>query len=297
MNRTVPQHPLWSALIAVLFAIVAMPLAAQDPDLREILRTVEEAEEARWEGVRSVTLTHRTLGLEMTARKDISFVDGRRQADVTFIDVPPRLRAEEMEARLPGQMPVDHWHDTPADEVRWEGTVRREGRELDRIVIYGPVLPDEAIAMVQDEQEGFEFEVESVELLVDRTRNLIPEISLEGRMINPETGRSGQTRISMIEEDHVEVEGLLFPRRTVMRTQMPPELMVPEGEDPEEFAAFMADPEALAEMMEFVQREMDSRSPEERAGIEAAMAMLAAFQSDGAVEMESELVDVQVERR
>jgi hypothetical protein len=281
-------------LLAALVGVAEPPVAgAQETEAlaQGILAGLDSAEAARWEGVRQVRQTLRTGPVTMTVEHRITPENGRQRFDwrITGVEADFPIDIDQLGSDLPmgfsGEPP--RWSEVTADEVRLEGIeVTSRGDYFQRVALVRPLLPAELAGQFAIDEPSVEASIDRLVIVLDPEARVIVRIEAEGTLTNLETGRSDVYRQVALMEDYRDIDGLQIPWRTVMRMEMPAEVMMPAGVDAAEMKRQMEEMRELAA----------SLPPEERVMLEAMLAMSDMFGEDGVMEVSTDVVSVEVRR-
>jgi hypothetical protein len=281
-------------LLAALVGVAEPPVAgAQETEAlaQGILAGLDSAEAARWEGVRQVSQTLRTGPVTMTVEHRITLENGRQRFDwrITGVEADFPIDIDQLGSDLPmgfaGEPP--RWSEVTADEVRLEGIeVTSRGDYFQRVALVRPLLPADLAGQFAIDEPSVEASIDRLVIVLDPEARVIVRIEAEGTLTNLETGRSDVYRQVARMEDYRDIDGLQIPWRTVMRMEMPAEVMMPAGVDAAEMKRQMEEMRELAA----------SLPPEERVMLEAMLAMSDMLGEDGVMEVSTEVVSVEVRR-
>lgn len=201
-----------SLFVIVLLALALVPATAwSQSSAAELLRTALAQHEARMQNVENYTIVHSTMGIESTAYFERVTVDGRTRF------VPRSITAAGLALPVEDDgAPADPYagFERFAEHARLQGTERVDGRTAHVLVIDDA---GELADMVDEPGDAGEFEVQRITLYLDAADHLMRKMTMEGT-----TRASGQAQPITVEtqfEDYRDVQGVVYPFRTVMTTR------------------------------------------------------------------------------
>lgn len=271
MSRRSPASAfLSSALILVLAA--AAPASAQSAE--EVVNDALERFEQRMEGVQSYTVVQTVMGFESSTTFERRTVDGHT------VFVPRETEGSEAAAQAPQSYQA--MLTELGERATHEGIESVDGRECHLLSLED--FSGEAFGDLSPPGAGGEWTPERLRFWIDRDELLPRKMTMEGTVTRQ--GEEQPVSITALMRDYREVDGVVHPYRTEVRTEGLSPAM-----SPEERARMEAS-------MKKLKKKMEQMSPEQREMMEQMMGgqleKMEEMLATGAMDMTVEVKEIRV---
>lgn len=271
-RRTSASALVSSALVLALAAAGPAPASAQSAE--EVVNDALERFEQRMEGVRTYTVVQTVMGFESSTTFERQTVDGHT------VFVPRETEGSEAAAQAPQSYQA--MLTELGDRATYEGTESVEGTECHLLSLED--FSGEAFSDLSPPDAGGEWAPERLRFWIDRDELLPRKMTMEGTVTTE--GRDQPVSITALFRDYREVEGVVHPYRTEIRT----EGLTP-GMSPEERAR-------MKESMKKMKEKMEQMPPEKRKMMEEMMGgrldKMEQMMSSGAMDLTVEVEEIRV---
>lgn len=266
----------FAALCALPFVLIPTSAASQT-SAAEVLEAALAHHEARTSGIENYTIVQNVMGVESTIYYERDTLDGRpvfRQRHMTVGGASVAVDDDELGSHH-GMLA------SAVDHVRLQGTETVQGRTTHVLAIDDlSTLP--GFAPVP--QEAGEVELRRATLYLDAADHVIRRMVMEGT--TNVDGRSQPITMEFQLEDYRDIQGLMHPFRSVMKTTGPAPGMSPA--DIEEARRSLEEMKATMAKMSEAERKMVAGM------IEPQLKQLEQMLSGGGMEFVVEVTDLQV---
>lgn len=261
-----------SALFLVLAAAGSAPASAQSAE--EVVNDALERFEQRMEGVRTYTVVQTVMGFESATTFERRTVDGHT------VFLPRETEGSEAAAQAPQSYQA--MLTELGDRATHEGFESVEGTECHLLSLED--FSGEAFGDLSPPRSGGEWTPERLRFWIDRDELLPRKMLMEGTVTSE--GEERPVSITALFRDYREVDGVVHPYRTEVRTEGLSPAM-----SPEERARMEAS-------MKKMKKKMEQMSPEQRKMMEQMMGgrleKMEKMLASGAMDLTVEVKEIRV---
>jgi flavin-binding protein dodecin len=271
MSRRPPASAFLSSAL-ILALVAAAPASAQSAE--EVVNDALDRFEQRMEGVQSYTVVQTAMGFESSTTFERRTVDGHT------VFVPRETQGSEAASRTPQSYQA--MLTELGERGTHEGVESVDGRECHLLSLDD--FSGGAFGDLSPSGDGGEWTPERLRVWIDRDELLPRKMTMEGTVTRE--GEERPVTITALPRDYREVDGVVHPYRTEVRTEGLSPSMSPEER------------ERMKASMEKMKKKMEQMSPEQREMMEQMMGgrleKMEEMLATGAMDMTVEVKEIRV---